>query len=107
MAVMLRNVEDVYTKISEEATSIANAPENKKAIAAILPFGVQDVFKPAQYEIGLVINEFITDPEVLEQLQEIGLAAIRQALIERPDLTVGLITGSAKNGHNFFDRRGK
>lgn len=104
MAVQTRNIKDVYTEISEEAASIGNANANA---LGILPFGVRGVFAPAQRKIGLVINEFITEIELLEQLHEVARKALKQALVERPDLTVGLIVGSAKNGHNFFDRRGK
>lgn len=98
----LRNIKDVHAEISEEAASIANA--NVRELG-ILPFGVYGIFDPARRKLGLVINEFIDDPELLDQLHEVGRDALRQALVERPDLTVGLIVGSAKNGHNYFARK--
>lgn len=35
--------------------------------------------------------------------QEIGTAAIKQAILDNRDLFVGLIVGSAKRGRNYFD----
>lgn len=96
-----RYIKDVYQEISEEAASIANAAAKNKGV---LPFGVHGVFEAVPRKLSLSINEFITDPELIEQLREIGFAAMHQALIERPDLTVGLILGDARMGNNHFER---
>lgn len=96
-----RKVNDVHRELSEEAASIANAEANK----GVLPFGVYGVFTPKRRKLGLTIDEFASDdPQLLEQLHTIGVQAVKQALIQRPDLTVGLIVGDARNGNNYFDR---
>lgn len=97
----IRDIDDVHQEISEEAASIANAAAKARGL---LPFGVYGVFDPAHRKLGLVINEFIEDPDTLDKLGEVALESLQQALIERPDLTVGLILGDGRNGRNYFAR---
>ncbi len=101
MAQTIRNIQDVHSEISEEAASIANAAAKR---SGLLPMGAYGIFKPRRRKIGLATNELIHDPETLEKLQAIARDALQQALVERPDLTVGLIVGTARNGQNYFDR---
>lgn len=42
----------------------------------------------------------------VQLLHEIGTEAVRQAILDNPDLIGGLITGHAKQGINYFDRFG-
>lgn len=98
---MKRIISDIHREISEEAVSIANAEAKR---SGILPFGVYDVFTPKHRQLGLVVNEFIDDEEIVKQLRDIGRRALQSALVARPDLTVGLIVGEAREGRNYFRR---
>ena len=42
----------------------------------------------------------------VEILHQIGTEAVRQAILDNPDLFGGLIVGHAKQGVNYFDRFG-
>jgi hypothetical protein len=97
---MIRNIKDVHQEISEEAASIANASAHD---SGLLPWGVQNPFDPAYRKLGLIINGFITDVELVTQLREIGEDSLKEALTQRADLTVGLILGSARRGNSYFN----
>ncbi len=96
-----RHINDVYQEIAEEAASIAN--QAAKQVES-LPFGVYGIFEATPRRLSLTINELITDSELLEGLRGIGFAALRQAIIERPDLTVGMILGDARENRSHFVR---
>lgn len=97
-----RHISDVHQEIAEEAASIAN--QTLKGRPDTVPFGVHGVFAATPRRLSLTINNLITDPELLEPLREIGFAALRQAILERPDLTVGMILGDAREGRDYFVR---
>jgi hypothetical protein len=55
----------------------------------------------------LTIDPSITlgrKPETIQRLKEIGIEAVRQALVKNQNQFVGLILGDARRRRNYFDR---
>jgi len=95
-------VGDVHYEISRRAAAVAN--ENLVADPRIPPQFIQVFRANGNRNIGLAFAESfnLVDPAILEAIQEIGRAALKQTLLENPGLFVGLILGEARRKKNYF-----
>jgi hypothetical protein len=110
-------VEYVHHMLLIEAADIANRMLNEEA-STKSPFGDDiglppgEAFRPdplASEKGGLclTIDPSITierQPETIRRLHEIGIEAVRQALVKNSKQFVGLIMGDARRRRNYFDR---
>jgi hypothetical protein len=110
-------VEYVHHMLLIEAADIANQKLSEE-VATEKDFGADiglppgEAFRPdplASKKGGLclTIDPSITlmrKPETIQRLHEIGVEAVRQALVKNQEQFVGLILGDARKRRNYFDR---
>jgi hypothetical protein len=101
---MSMSIREIHNEISDHAANVANAMMVQHPVVPNQFLGVFSGAKDGSLSVVFDESMLRLDQEVVDALHEIGMNAIKQALIDRPDLFVGAVLGEARNGLNYFDR---
>jgi hypothetical protein len=106
---------DAHYALNLRAAAIANSDTRLQEFEfSIFPqvqaSATSNMFQPIlgdglglQFDEAWLENPLLRDKtEFIEQMREIAVDAVRQALVEEKDLFVGLILGEARKGRNYF-----
>jgi len=102
------NVQRAHYEICEEAVRLADQYlMDDPRIPPDFFYRFSGIYRvPGPFKLGLEFRLGVVDQldeNTLEILREIGRKAIRQAIINKGSLFVGLIVGEARNKRNYFD----